>query len=280
MVGLVAGAVLGVLDGATAWFTPAVRDQIAGILMGSSMKGMLVGLFSGWFATKVQSVPKGVLLGCALGFAFALAGLSSFQNVGEDFTIQNNLRKIAGKHTWKFGYELIRTRYNGTASSLPGGTYNFTGTNAPFTPNTGISLANFLLGTVGSAVYTQDFASWLPRWWPHQAYAQTDWKPFRKLTLNLGVRYSLETGFNTKYGQQSQFDPATRDPSSGLMGAIVHRPGALANTDRNNFAPRVGLAWNFHRAVVFRGSFGVVHQDIFSTGANILFQEYLANATI
>lgn len=211
---------------------------------------------------------------------YGLAGLPSFQNVGEDLTIQNNLTKIAGKHTWKFGYELIRTRYNGTASSLPGGTYNFTGTNAPFTPNTGIGLANFLLGTVGSAVYTQDFASWLPRWWSHQAYAQTDWKPFRKLTLNLGVRYSLETGFNTKYGQQSQFDPATRDPISGMMGAIVHRPGALAKTDRNNFAPRVGLAWNFHPAVVFRGSFGVVHQDIFSTGANILFQEYLANATI
>jgi hypothetical protein len=211
---------------------------------------------------------------------FGLAALPSFQNVGEDFTFQNNLTRIHGKHTLKFGYELIRTRYNGTATALPGGTYNFGATNAPFVPNTGQTFAAFLLGTVSSASYTQDFASWLPRWWSHQWYAQTDWKPLKGLTLNLGVRWSHESPFQTKYGQQSQFDFETRDPVFGLMGAIVHRPGPLARRDWNNFAPRVGLAWNFHPKLVFRSSFGVVHQDIFSTGANILFQEYLATATI
>jgi len=45
---------------------------------------------------------------------YGIAGLTSFQNVGEDFTFQNNVTRIAGKHTLKFGYELIRTRYNGT----------------------------------------------------------------------------------------------------------------------------------------------------------------------
>ncbi len=211
---------------------------------------------------------------------YGLAGLSSFQNVGEDFTFQDNLTKIAGKHTLKFGYELIRTRYNGTAGALPSGTYNFTGTNQPFTPNTGQGFANFLLGTVGSAVYTQEFASWLPRWWSHQWYAQTDWKPIKRMTLNLGMRWSYESPFQTKYGQQSQFDPNARDPISGLQGALVHRKGPLAAGDKNNFAPRVGLAYNFHPKMVFRSSFGAMHQDIFATGANIMFQEYLANATI
>jgi len=211
---------------------------------------------------------------------FGLAGLPSFQNVGEDFTFQDNVTKIAGRNTFKFGYELIRTRYNGTAGALPSGTYNFTGTNLPFTPNTGQGFANFLLGTVGSATYTQEFASWLPRWWSHQWYAQTDWKPLKGVTINLGVRWSFETPFQTKYGQQSQFDPTVRDPISGLMGAIVHTKGPLAKKDLNNFAPRIGLAWNFHPRAVFRGSYGIVHQDIFATGANIMFQEYLANATI
>ena len=211
---------------------------------------------------------------------YGLAGLPSFQNVGEDFTFQDNLTKVAGKNTWKFGYELIRTRYNGTAGALPGGTYNFTGTNAPFTPNTGQPFANFLLGTVGTAAYTQEFASWLPRWWSHQAYAQSDWKPLRNLTINLGIRYSYETGFQTKYGQQAQFDPSAVDPISGLTGAITHKKGPLARGDKNNFGPRVGLAWNFHPKMVFRGSFGLVHQDIFSTATNIQFQEYLANATL
>jgi hypothetical protein len=178
----------------------------------------------------------------------------------------------------------MRTRYNATASALPGGTYNFTGggtaTAAPFTPNTGNPFASFLLGTVTSATFSSDYASWLPRWWSHQAYFQDDWKPLRNLTLNLGVRYSYESPFETKYGQQSQFDPAVRDALTGRMGAIVHKAGPLAKKDLNNFAPRLGLAWNFHPKMVFRASLGLVHQDIFATDRNSMFQEYLATANL
>ena len=39
LIGLVLGAVLGAIDGLTAWFTPAVRDQLAGIVFGSTVKG-------------------------------------------------------------------------------------------------------------------------------------------------------------------------------------------------------------------------------------------------
>ncbi len=213
-----------------------------------------------------------------IGFGFA--SLPSFQNIGEDITVQNNLTKVAGKHTFKAGYELMRTRYNATASDLPGGTYNFGGTNNPFTPNTGNTVASFLLGTVTSATYTSAYASWLPRWWSHQAYFQDDWKPMRGLTLNLGVRYSYESPYETKYGQQSQFNPTARDPITGRAGAILHTPGPLAKKDLNNFAPRVGLAWNFRPKFVFRASFGMVHQDIFATDRNSMFQEYLATANI
>ena len=88
------------------------------------------------------------------------------------------------------------------------------------------------------------------------------------LTLNLGLRWSYETPFHTKYGQQSQFDPTVKDPISGLMGAIVTE-GRARQRDLNNFAPRIGLAWNFHPKWVFRASFGMVHQDIFATATNI-----------
>lgn len=70
-VGLVAGVVLGFLDGATAWFYPETRPVIGGILIGSSFKGMLVGLFSGWFARKVQSTKWGIIAGAALGLLLA-----------------------------------------------------------------------------------------------------------------------------------------------------------------------------------------------------------------
>jgi len=214
------------------------------------------------------------------GIGFGLSGLSSFQQVGDDVTLQDNFTKIKGKHAIKFGYELIRTRYNATSAALPSGSYTFGGTEAPFTPNTGNVFASFLLGTVSSATFTQGFGSWLPRWWSHQAYIQDDWKPFSKLTLNLGLRYVYETPFATKYGQNSQFDPTVKDPSSGLMGAIVHQSGPLAGRDRNNFEPRIGLAWNFAPKFVFRSSFGVVHADIFAPTQNVMFDEYLATATV
>ena len=44
---------------------------MTGILVGSSIKGMVVGVLSGWFALKVRSVSKGVVFGCAVGLFLA-----------------------------------------------------------------------------------------------------------------------------------------------------------------------------------------------------------------
>jgi len=71
LAGLLFGLFLGALDGATAWFYPEARPLIASILVGSSVKGMAVGLLSGWFARKVQSVKWGIVVGAAIGLLFA-----------------------------------------------------------------------------------------------------------------------------------------------------------------------------------------------------------------
>ena len=71
MVGIVAGAVLGLIDGGTAWFTPAVRSEMAGILIGSSVKGMLVGIVCGLIARKVRSTAVGLAVGAGFGLLFA-----------------------------------------------------------------------------------------------------------------------------------------------------------------------------------------------------------------
>ncbi|MEO8131806.1 MAG: hypothetical protein ABJF23_24465 [Bryobacteraceae bacterium] len=69
--GLLLGAVLGAFDGMTAWFTPAVRDQMMGIVIGSTFKGLVVGVCSGYFARKVNSLPLGILFGLVMGLFFA-----------------------------------------------------------------------------------------------------------------------------------------------------------------------------------------------------------------
>ncbi len=79
LVGLAAGLVLGFIDGATAWFYPETRPVIGGILVGSSFMGMLVGLFCGWFAWKVQSTKWGIVVGAGLGLllAFGVAAMDA-----------------------------------------------------------------------------------------------------------------------------------------------------------------------------------------------------------
>ena len=71
MVGLIAGTVLGLIDGATAWFTPAVRSEMAGILTGSCVKGMIVGILCGFIARKVHSTAVGLAAGAGIGLLLA-----------------------------------------------------------------------------------------------------------------------------------------------------------------------------------------------------------------
>jgi hypothetical protein len=65
------GGLLGVFDGLTALFTPEVRAQIVGIVIGSTVKGLLTGVIVGFFAKKVHSLALGTAFGLAVGAFFA-----------------------------------------------------------------------------------------------------------------------------------------------------------------------------------------------------------------
>ena len=71
--GLVLGGILGVFDGLTAWFYPEARPQIAGIIIGSTFKGLIAGVIIGFFARKVHSLPLGILFGLGVGLVLAFA---------------------------------------------------------------------------------------------------------------------------------------------------------------------------------------------------------------
>ena len=71
LLGLLLGTVLGAIDGASAWFTPAVRAQLAGIIIGSTVKGLIAGVAIGFFARKVNSLLLGIIFGLAVGFILA-----------------------------------------------------------------------------------------------------------------------------------------------------------------------------------------------------------------
>lgn len=71
--GLVLGGILGIFDGLSALVSsPEVSSQIAGIVIGSTFKGVIAGVLIGWFAKKVNSLALGVAFGLIVGAALAL----------------------------------------------------------------------------------------------------------------------------------------------------------------------------------------------------------------
>lgn len=71
VLGLALGGILGVFDGLTAWFTPEARAGIVGIVIGSTIKGIITGVLIGFFARKFHSLPVGILFGLAVGLLLA-----------------------------------------------------------------------------------------------------------------------------------------------------------------------------------------------------------------
>jgi hypothetical protein len=88
-VAMVLGAVLGAFDGLTAWFTPAVRDQLGMIVMLSSLKSVVAGLLIGVFAVFVPKRPAVVVFGLAVGLVLAyLVAMQPDPNTGEHYYAQ------------------------------------------------------------------------------------------------------------------------------------------------------------------------------------------------
>lgn len=79
LLGLLLGGVLGIFDGLTALFTPEVKPFIIGIVIGSTVKGLICGIAIGFFAKKVNSLPLSIVFGLLVGLvlAFAVAAMPS-----------------------------------------------------------------------------------------------------------------------------------------------------------------------------------------------------------
>ncbi len=86
---MILGAVLGAFDGMTAWFTPAVRDQVGTIMMLSSLKSVIAGLLIGIFACFVQRRTAIAVFGLLVGLAFAyLVAMSPDPKTGQHYYAQ------------------------------------------------------------------------------------------------------------------------------------------------------------------------------------------------
>ncbi len=144
-----------------------------------------------------------------------------------------------GKHLFKFGAELHETFLNGGQYTYGKGAINFgtSGINA-FAGAT--PLEDFLTGTAstGNLLLGNPIVNLL-----YQQYAgflQDDWRLTPRITINLGLRYEYVPPVTEQNNLWGNFDP---NAPTGLIQA-THQNPAVYNGDKNNWAPRLGMAWD------------------------------------
>jgi hypothetical protein len=224
------------------------------------------------------------------------------------YAVQPTLTKLAGKHSFKMGYDFRSYRENSDPSAHAAGRYDF-GTNftrGPLDNSTGAAIgqefASFLLGLPTGGLIDRN-ASRANQTLYHGIFFQDDWKMTSKLTVNLGVRYELEGATTERFDRNIRgFDPNLGSPIElAAEAAYAANPipevpvssfnvrGGLAfaglgnrgfwESDKNNILPRVGLAYQLNDKTVLRGGVGVyavpfvidgVRQDGFSQPTSIV----------
>ena len=168
-----------------------------------------------------------------------------FVNRGNDvFQFVNDFTWTRGTHTMKFGFDMRREHMFIAFINRPNGDYTFNGV------HTGNAAADFLLGLPAQFRRTttnqaQDGVGYL-----YAGYAQDEWRVAPNLTVNAGVRYEVSQPFEDKNGALNAFHPgkqSSRFPDAPVGLVYPGDPGipdGTYATDKNNFAPRLGVVWD------------------------------------
>lgn len=224
--------------------------------------------FSPEFVRQVQSaaVPNINIAGFQ-----AMATSGYVENVGRTWSAQSNISQIRGKHLLKIGGDIRLLYGNFFGNSRPSGTFSFNNawTDGPRadtpTAATGFPVASMLLGLGSGNIPTETGVSILNKYFA--GFIQDDVRVTRKLTLNLGLRYEFETPRTERYNRTTRgFDhnaaSPVQVPGMNLRGGLLFAgenglPRGLYDPDRNNFAPRIGFAYNIMSKTVLRGGYAL-----------------------
>ncbi len=173
---------------------------------------------------------------------------------------------IVGKHILHFGGEILIYQNNSTAwGNTNAGQMNYTGQyTSAYVGNssTGWSYADFLLGQTQhwEAKVTPEYGG---RMKVPQLFVQDDYKLRPNLTINVGLRYQIQTGWSDVKGNAASFDPTVQNPVTGTLGAMwfgsTHANGrtTVQAPVYNTFLPRIGFAYQPNSKTTVRGGFGL-----------------------
>jgi hypothetical protein len=169
------------------------------------------------------------------------------------YQFAENLTWIRGNHSLKFGFEKRRDVVTYIDLRSLNGELGFNDGRY-----TGFGLGDFLLGLSSTQRLTLFHQPdlYTDGW---QVYAQDSWRLSNAVTVSMGLRYEYFAPLADRNNQMTNIDPATGAILTADDGSIFER--TLVHPDRNDFAPRVGVAWTLTPSVVLRGGYGIFYQQ-------------------
>jgi Carboxypeptidase regulatory-like domain len=195
-------------------------------------------------------------------------GQERLQTPVEAHALVDSLTKIKGSHQIKIGGEYRYGKDGEVFNLTAGGSLSFNN------QATGSSVASLLLGWVnqGSVLQAYPLHSRLDT---YGFYIQDDWKVARNLTLNLGLRYDVDTPRWEINNRQNSFNTTEINPVSGTPGVITFaglygQSKYAHNWDLNNFGPRIGFAWKPRDKWVVRGGGAILYTGEYDIAAPVV----------
>ena len=213
------------------------------------------------------------------GSFIATGGVKPFNILSRVVQASDTLTWVSGTHAVKSGVDIQYVEYKDQISFFDGeefGRYEFDGF------YTGNAFADFLLGVPRSTGYILPAPDVNPYSTYYGFFVQDDWRPVPALTINVGLRYDLRPPMLDRTNQLGNFDPdfpggrviVSDEEGLALVPDFVRKsvpntpfvtaaeaglPRSLRLTDKNNFSPRLGIAWRpfGDSRTVIRGGFGL-----------------------
>ncbi len=188
------------------------------------------------------------------------------------YSVADTFTLIVGNHNWKFGGEFRPEEFTIYQPAAPRGALSF---GTQFTDNAaaqgtgGSGFASMMVGqSDGGNINNLNNVDYFRT--VYALFAQDDWRITPKLSINAGLRYEFFSPVTERHNSQANFNPITGyldipynsnvslTPILSQILPVNHAASdKLVNTDFDNIAPRLGLAYQITPRLVFRGAFGV-----------------------
>ena len=245
---------------------------------GMNNQALTVGLGQGWDTQLgITGLPNDpgmfpvVNFGGGTASPLGLGGSNYSNNVSNRVDLNDTVSWIVGRHSMKFGVDVIRERYKDFEGGGASGVFGFSNLTSSQPDSSsfnqwGNSFASFLLGAVNNTnTTTISDLGWRIN---YQAFfLQDEWRANTRLTISYGVRWERYPGIYEEHDRATSFSPTTSNPAAGnIMGALIFAGTGPGRDGRRAFAnawqglaPRVGLAYEVNPKTVVRASAGIFY---------------------